>query len=105
MSHHEQTSRGRRAGLDAGACTLWASAFIIMAMIVVQAGRTTGPAAYGQSQAKAKGLSLATLQNVADEDLLAVVDDSTSSVFIYRVAPNREVDLLTVRSLEAVFGN
>lgn len=93
----------RSARVEPGAAALWASAFVILALIVVQAGRLGGsPAAAGEVDDNA-GVRLLTAESGNNEDFLAVINQRTETLSIYTVVNARSVELYDVQDLPTIF--
>lgn len=82
---------------------MWASAFVLAALIVVQAGRM------GESQARADlvssvgGVTALTVAGAASEDLLMVIDGRSEELFVYRVENQNNLELYRRYSLPRMF--
>ncbi len=88
------------------AATLWASACVIMAIIIMQAGSTLGPGGSGVAHAE-------TVSNIGDytlitvpigngEEVLVVTDSRDENIYTY-VTSARSVELQDVRSIREMF--
>ena len=80
---------------NAGAAVLWASAFVIIALIIVQAGRLPGNAAYAEMVADRGSYTLMTADSGrgGDEDpneVLYVIDSREQTLLIYEVEDARK---------------
>jgi len=69
---------------------LWASAFIIAALIFVTAGRHTQKA-HADSASSSSGFTLLTTPNGQGSDFLYLIDDETSMLMVYNVN-NPQID-------------
>lgn len=102
----ESTSRAvsGSGGISASAA-LWASAFVILAMIVVQAGRvSTGPsAAYAGNVSSIGDLTVLTAAGGDNEDVLLVLDRRLERLFIYGVQNRSEVRMYESHELSGLF--
>ena len=82
------------------AAGLWASAFVLMGLIVVQAGRVTSEAR--ADVVATTGPLTALTFTAANEDLLAVVDSRAEELYLYRGERN-SVNLIQIYNLPALF--
>ena len=103
-SQTRQTERSRP--LDAGACALWASAFVLMGLILMQAGQYgSGPAAHAAgSVSEDEGMTILTARSQNDEDVLVVIEQATERLFVFGVENNRSIRAYDARSLPQLFG-
>jgi hypothetical protein len=89
--------------VSAGAAALWASAAVLLGMIIHAAGaRQTGKQARADV-AFIDDLTLATLSTGPDEHVVAILDQQSERLFIYGVDQGRSVELYQVESLPAMF--
>jgi len=102
MKHDPSQEPAEGRSLDAGSAILWASAFVITALTIVQAGRSTGTSAHA-SEIKSRAMSIATLNNNNAEEIIAIADDSLSAIFLYRVGTGPELELMDARPISAFF--
>lgn len=84
---------------------LWASAFILAAMVIVQAGRLVWPLG---SSAKADlvasiGDYTALTFNSGNDDVLAVLDGRGEQLYAYRVQNQNRLELLRAYSVKELF--
>jgi hypothetical protein len=79
---------------------LWASAFVLMALIVVQSGRLTGEAR--ADVVATTGTLTALTFTATNEDLLAVLDGRTEELYLYR-GERGGVNLIQIYNLPALF--
>jgi len=77
----EQTSR-----LTATA-SLWASAFVLSAFILTQAGRVSGNQALAEMAADSTEYALVTTKG-GNEELLYVLEKRAGRIFVYEATPN-----------------
>ena len=84
---------------------LWASAFVILAMIVVQAGRIPiGPAAVYAGDVSSTGdLTVLTAAGGDNQDVLVVLDRRMERVFVYGVENRSEIRLYESHDLAQMF--
>ncbi|MBL8746148.1 MAG: hypothetical protein JNK58_07310 [Phycisphaerae bacterium] len=96
------TTQHRR--LDPSAAALWASAFIIAAMLTVQAGRLGTPEpAYAGNIAEAGQVRLLTADAGGGEEFLAVLDITRETISIYGVQNQKSIELYQVARLPELF--
>jgi hypothetical protein len=95
---------------NAGAAVLWASAFVIIALIIVQAGRLPGNAAYAEMVADRGSYTLMTADSGrgGDEDpneILYVIDSREQTLLVYEVedARKRQVTFREGQPLDQLF--
>ena len=86
--------------VNAAAAVLWASAFVLAAMVIVQAGRMPGSAAYADVVAESNDYTLLTVdsgrgERAAPYVMLYVIDSRDEVLLVYEVpeAKNREIML------------
>jgi len=88
------------------AAALWASAFILMAMIITQAGRLGGPVSSAYADVTSAGdLTIITTQGSAGEDIVAVLDRRDELLFMYGVDSARRIQLLRFYSVQQLFSD
>ncbi len=93
-----------RVNLATGA--LWASAFILAAMVVVQAGRLVwplGPEARADLIATVGDTTTLTF-NSGNDDVLVVLDGRGEQLYTYRLQGQNRLDLLRAYDLKELFG-
>ncbi len=102
----------RSQNISSSAAALWASAFVIAAMIIVQAGRLPGQTANAEMTASRADYSVMTTSSGrggdADPDeLLYVIDNRDQVLLIYEVehAPRGQVTLRVGWSLPFQFAS
>lgn len=99
-----QTSNPPRARLDPSTAALWASAFVIGAMLTIQAGRLGAPeAASAGNLAEVGQVRLLTAAAGDGEELLAVLNMTDETISIYGVENQRSFDLYQVANLPDLF--
>lgn len=91
------------ARIDSGAAALWASAMIILALVILQAGRLGAG-----KQALADVISvddtvLLTAEVDGTEDILAVLDSRTDTMLIYGVVNRNTIELRETINLAELF--
>ncbi|MCB9844988.1 MAG: hypothetical protein H6811_03235 [Phycisphaeraceae bacterium] len=87
-----------RATTDA---SLWASACVILAVILAMAARPGGSAAKAEMVSAAGGFTIMTANGGTDEVLL-VLDDRNEELYVYRVS-NNAVEFAAKQSLSKLF--
>lgn len=98
------TTRNER--MNSGAAALWASAFVLLAMVVVQAGRlnTGGAAALaGDGPAQVDDLTALTPAGGDNEDVLCVMDKRGEMMFVYGVSGRQRLELYQAVKLGDLF--
>lgn len=86
-----------------GAAALWASALVIAALIITQAGRLSAGNAALADVAISDDLSVATVFASDGEDVVAIVDRQSERLFIYGVEQATRVELYQSHSLKDLF--
>ena len=105
MTIKNETASVLAPGINVGVATLWASAFVIMAMIIVQAGRLgAGEQAFGAVTAEVADLRLLTSRSSQDEEILTILDQSQETLSAYAVVNGRSLELFDMIYLPTVFG-
>jgi hypothetical protein len=94
---HQPTRR--RLSID---IALWASAFVIGAMVIVQAGRHADNAARADMVTEVGDLVIMTAQGQNDE-LLYMIDNRAEDLLIYEVAQQKSLDLIRKEHLPDLF--
>lgn len=82
---------------------LWASAFVLVALIVVQAGRIGPSEARADLVSSAGDLTALTVESTND-DVLLVVDNRSESLMAYKVVNQNSFELFRSYSLPRLFG-
>jgi hypothetical protein len=87
--------RTRRAGIDAGAASLWASAFVIAAMILSTLATSPGPGPAAQAGlvGQAGGLTVLTALKDDSEDIILVLDGRNERLNVYTVRNRQSIEL------------
>jgi len=97
--------------LNSSAAVLWASAFVITGMIILQAGRHATNAAYAEMANTAAGYTLLTTDggtgDVPPDELLYVIDNRDEVMMLYEIenAQKRTIALRQSGSLRNLFAN
>jgi hypothetical protein len=102
----------RHSSINPGAAVLWAAAFIVAALILVQAGRLPGSAAYAEMNTRAGDYTLMTAKSgrgsdADPDDLLYVLDSRDQVLLVYEIenAQSRRMFLIDGGSIDALFRN
>lgn len=87
---------------------LWASAFVLAALVVVQAGRLASERAWGASVAKGDVVSrvgdyTSLTFTSGSDDVLAVLDGRGEQLFAYRIQNQNRLELLGVYDVKDLF--
>jgi hypothetical protein len=98
--------------LNPSATALWASAFVVAALVVVQAGRLPGSTAYAEMEASAGDYTLLTARTgrgpeTRPYEVLYVIDNREQVLIVYELEDAQRGNL-TVRGggpLPALFNN
>jgi hypothetical protein len=91
----------QHTGLSSTAA-LWASAFVIGALILVQAGRWAGNTARAEMVSQSGDYAMLTTDSGSDE-LLYVIDNRNEQMFVYRVENQNSVQLYGRESIAQLF--
>lgn len=101
---HRTTQNNEKPRLDTGAAALWASAFVIGAMIVSQASRLgAGNPAYAGNVSEVGDLTVLTAAAGDNEDVLAVLDRRDEILYIYGVEQARDLVLYQIHRVDELF--
>ncbi len=104
---NESMNKTEQAAVPSGisGAALWASAFVILAMIIVQAGRVSvGPsAAYAGDVATTGDLTVLTAAGGDNQDVLVVLDRRLERVFLYGIENRTSVRLFESHDLAEMF--
>lgn len=96
-------TRQNSSRLDTGAAALWASAFVIMAMIITQAS----DARLGkEARADITTVGSLTVTNVKareDSDILLVINDAQERLYVFGIEQGRTLQLHETQSLPEIF--
>lgn len=99
-----------RQGSDSvqvSAPALWASAFVLLAMIVTQAGRITGGGAeaIAGTVSRVNDLTVLTAEAGDGQDNLILLDQRSERIFVYGVEQRQNVQLIESYDMKEVFRN
>jgi hypothetical protein len=95
--------------VDRSRGALWASAFVIAALVVVQAGRFTGTTAHAEMASQRDSFTVLTCSTgrggEQPDELLYVLDARNQALLVYEIedARRRQVLLRDARSVEKMF--
>jgi len=92
----DQPSRPRMNGSAA----LWASAMLIAALVIVQAGRI--PTATADMVSAAGGVQIMTTQG-PDDELVYVLDTRDERLYVYQVVNQASLELLNRQDVAQIF--
>ena len=99
-----------RTKINHGAAILWASAFVIAALVILQAGRMTGSSAYAEMATQDEVYSLLTTNSgqggeTDPNELLYVINKREGVMMVYEVedARRRQILLRHGGRLETLF--
>jgi hypothetical protein len=78
---------------------LWASAFVIAALVIVQAGRLPINPAYADQAVSENGYTLVTTDSgrgdeAAPYQLLYIIDDRTETMLVYQIEDARQKQIM-----------
>lgn len=105
MSQPLQSSTASRGhSIDGGAAALWASAFVIGALILVQAGERRGPSeAYAGNVAELGPMRLLTADAGGNEEVLVILNGVDETISVYGVQNTRSVELFQISKVDELF--
>lgn len=82
---------------------MWASACVVAALIIVQAGNLGGAAPARADVVASAGGTTALTFSATNEDLLAVIDGRQETLLLYRVEQRSSLELIRSYNLPATF--
>jgi hypothetical protein len=82
---------------------LWASAFALMGLIIVQGSRLTGSEAHADVVASTGSLTALTVQ-ATNEDILCVLDGRTENLYVY-LPGRKNLELIQTYKLPDLFAD
>ena len=99
------SEQSKAGGMDVARAALWASAFILSAMIVVQAGRLVWPmgAEARADLVASSGDHTVLTFNSGNDDALAVLDGRGEQLYAYRILNQNRLELLRAYDVRALF--
>ena len=94
-----------REPVSTGVAALWASAFVIMALILVQASRLPGggAVAHAGSVQRLGELTILTAETGAEQDAVYVLDSVNGLLLVYDVQNRASIDLVQSYSVPRLF--
>lgn len=103
----------RKSRINSAAAVLWASAFVLAALVIVQAGRLPGNPAYGDQSVAADSYTLLTTAsgtgrgNDPPDELLYVLDSRAQILLVYQIPDTRQknINLIGGAALPVWFQN
>jgi len=96
------TTPSTRPRLSHSAISLWASALVILALVIVQAGRLDpGHQAFGDV-ALVDDLTIINADAGGGEEVVVIIDAGTEKIFVYSMV-NRVPELVVTESLSNLF--
>ncbi|MEM8834210.1 MAG: hypothetical protein AAGD00_00185 [Planctomycetota bacterium] len=95
----------KRHAIDSGKAALWASAFVIGAMLISQAGSLGESPAMAQSGnvSNIRDLVVLTANASNGEDVLMILDGRDEQLYVYGVSGNRSLELFEVQDVGEMF--
>ncbi len=85
--------KNSRERIHPGVGALWASAFVIAALVIVQAGRLGAGNQAEASVVNFAGVTVLTASTGANDDVILVLDDRTDALLVYGVENRNRVEL------------
>jgi len=112
MNTQQNTGTNPETGHERGsvsypAASLWASAFVILALIIVQAGRMGAvPSSALAGEVSSVGdLTVLTAAGGDNEDVLAVLDRRAERLFVYGIENQSSLQLLESYEVSRIFAS
>jgi len=89
----------RHKSINTAAAVLWASAFLLAALVIVQAGRLPGNPAYAEMGLESGGYTLLTTDSgrggdAAPNELLYIIDSREEVVLVYEIEDARQNQII-----------
>ena len=89
----------RSKSINTAAAVLWASAFLLAALVIVQAGRLPGNPAYAEMGLESGGYTLLTTDSgrggdAAPNELLYIIDSREEVVLVYEIEDARQNQII-----------
>jgi hypothetical protein len=99
-----QATPPRQARAGGGTAALWASAALILALIIIQAGRLPAldPAANAAMVSQSGQYTVLTF-NGGNEDIVAVLDGRGEELFLYQVRTRSKLEFVGREDLRTLF--
>lgn len=98
-----EQATGTHGGVDGGAAALWASAFVILAMILGHAGSRSGNTAYARDVDDVASLRILDADAGSGEDIIVILNQSDDSLSVYSVVGQRSLELYQSVPLAELF--
>lgn len=89
--------------LDTGAAALWASAFVILAMIITQASNARLGKEARADIATVGSLTVTNVKAREDSDILLVINDAQERLYVFGIEQGRSLELHETQSLPEIF--
>lgn len=83
---------------------LWASAFVIAALILLQAGRGVGPEARAEMVSSSGAFTILTA-NGGTDDVCVILDERNEELLVYRAVAQDRIQFESRVSLREIFVN
>ena len=106
MTSDKQTTTGNATvvyRVNPGVLTLWASAFVIGALVLFQAGRTDLATKAMAQVATVNDLTVLTVGVTDNEDVVVVLDQREELISVYTIEGGRNLVRLTTENLSNIF--
>ena len=100
MNDSKQTTR-----IDTGAAALWASAFVIMAMIITQSSNARIGNTAHADVTSVGSITVTNIKAREDSDVLLVLNDAQERLYIYGLEQGRSLELLQSQDLPDIFNS
>ncbi len=89
--------------IDRGAAVLWASAALIFALAIMQAGRTDPGRAAMADVGETGDLTVVNFNAGAGEEAVAILDRREETLFVYNIDGLRQVEMQVAEDLQVLF--
>lgn len=101
--HHATSDESSKTRIDSAAATLWASAMIILALVIMQAGRLGAGAQARADVTEIGDTVLLTAFAEANEQVLLILDSRADTLLVYSVVNRNSVVLRETRNVTELF--
>jgi hypothetical protein len=101
VAHGATQQSGR---IHSGVAALWASAFVLMGLIIVSAGRFEGEALADVSEVGDLTVLTVATGDLNSEEVVAILSRRSETLFIYGVEQGRTVERYVLDDLSRSFG-
>lgn len=88
----------------APSASLWASAFVILALLIFQAGRINDNPAHADMVSRVGEYTIMTTDG-GNEEVIVVIDNRNEDLLIYKVKQQRELELYQKIALPRMFAD